>query len=268
MAPIAIVALKLAGISINALPDKDWEIPLNAPDLPKAFFPQAQRFGVSSEEFDQGYDAPGESRDTKRLRDKDDPYAGDRPIPKGGSEGVRKSSDAASGDQGSEASLRYEDHARLRMQAKRDNIDNKDEAVAGEDNPEKYAAPEYKAWHDKKIKSYLAANIDTHATDHSTIMTNGMHAQAALAYDVAIGNCHMREEDLHKLRVTADWRFLVGLEKGDTNKDFLEYFKLGIFRNKPIDKWAHEDAEGTIPDTISDTREHPARQPVQRGGKA
>ena len=268
-APIAIIALKLAGMAINALPDKDWEIPLNAPDLPEAFVPQALRFGLSSKEFDQGYDAPGELRDKDRARDKDDPYAADRLIPKGGSEGVRKDSDVAAGDRDSEASLRYEDHARLRMQAKRDKVDKKDEKVAGEDNPEKSARPEYKAWRDNQIKTYLAANIDTHATDHSTIMSNGMHAQAALAYDVAIGNCHMLEADWHQLRVAADWRFLKGLNDDDSNKVFFEYFNKGKFQEKSSFEWAHDkNSEGAIPDTITDEREHPVRHPVQRGGKA
>jgi hypothetical protein len=155
------------------------------------------------------------------------------------------------------------------MQAKRDKVDKKDEEVAGEDNPEKSARPEYKAWRDNQIKTYLAANIDTHATDHSTIMSNGMHAQAALAYDVAIGNCHMLEADWHQLRVAADWRFLKGLNDDDPNKVFFEYFNKGKFQEKSSFEWAHDkNSEGAIPDTITDEREHPVRHPVQRGGKA
>ncbi|HEV7814506.1 MAG TPA: hypothetical protein VGP06_05310, partial [Janthinobacterium sp.] len=58
-APLMIVAMKLAGTRINAVPDKAWSIPLIAPDLPDPFKPEARRFGVPSEKFDQGYDAPG-----------------------------------------------------------------------------------------------------------------------------------------------------------------------------------------------------------------
>lgn len=256
MAPLTIVAMKLVGMRINALPDKGWTIPLNAPNLPKSFFPESKRFGVCSDKFDQGYDAPGQGRNKEGERKDGDPYAGNRPIPKGGSEGQREASDAAMGNESSEASLRYEDHARLRMQAKREGKYKNDQKVTEEDSPET-ASPGYKTWHDKQIKTNLAANIDTHATDHSTIMTNGMHAQLALAYDVAIGCCHIPSEDLHMLRTTADWRFLKGLDDGDANKAFLEYFLYGKFKERTVYDWAQK-GEGAMPESITDERQHAA----------
>lgn len=261
--PIAIVALKMASTRINAIPDKNWAIPIDAPQLPEPFKPQALRFGVSSEQFDQAYDAPGQSRDMQRVRAANDPYASENPLPKQVTAETGDTTDAAKGDANSEAAMRYEDHARLRMQAKREGLVKKDEKVIGEDRPDE-ASEEYKAWHNKKIKTYLAENIDTHATDHSTIMTNGMHAQKALAYDVAVGLCHIRDDDLHCLRQAADWRFLKGLP--DPQKIFEEYFKYGTYRGVSPDEWTRtHPQEGGMPDKIVDQREHPAPMYSQPG---
>ena len=246
-APLMIVLLKIAGPRINALPHEDWKIPLNAPNLPETFKPQAGRYGPPTDAFDQGHAAPAQARDKDRVRDANDPYAGDRLIdPKSGV--AREASDAAMGDAGSESSLRYEDHARLRMQARREELVPKTaQYVVEEDNPAS-ASAEYTAWRTKKIKTFLAATIDTHATDHSTIMTNPMHAQKALAYDVAIGRCHILDKDLHQVQ---DCRRLAFSEwdwtDEDPNKVFAEYFLAGLFQKRvTVFKWVNADgSEGT-----------------------
>ena len=271
-APAMIVLMKLAGIRINALPDETWQIPLDAPDLPAPFKPQAGRYGTNSDAFDQGYDAPAQARDQARARDAGDPYAGDRPISQKPGEKAREASDAALGNVDTESSLRYEDHARLRMQARREGLVAKtDEHVNAEDNPGT-ASADYTAWRNKKIKTYLAATVDTHATDHSTILANPMHAQKALAYDVAVGRCHILDKDLHKLRIAADWRFLEGLDDDDPNKVFAEYFFQGKFNKQSVFDWANAaGSEGRMPDKIVDVREHqarPQRPHSQRGDGA
>ena len=148
------------------------------------------------------------------------------------------------------------------MQARREGLVKKtDEHVIDEDKPEQ-ASAEYTAWRTRKIKTFLADTIDTHATDHSTIMTNPMHAKKALAYDVAVGHCHIRDKDLHALRVAADWRFLAGLDDGDPNKVFSEYFLYGVFNKLSALDWAHADnSEGRMPDKIVDQRENPPPRP-------
>jgi len=253
-APLIGIAAAAARTRINGDPPKNWKTPLTAPNLPETFLPVAVRFGQPCADFDQDYDMPGESRDQHRVRDAEDPYAGDRTIPRGGSEGdARKRTDAAQGDASSEAGLRYEHHAMLRMQAKREGLYKNGEPVTEEDDPTA-AGAKYNAWRTKKIKESLAENIDTHATDHSTIMTNGMHAQKALAYDVAVGMCHIREEDINQLRKAADWRFLNGLEEDDPNKVFKEYFDHGQFRKTPVSEWADETPEGRMPAKIANQR--------------
>lgn len=258
--PIFKLATRLFPTPINALPDKGWVIPLDAPDLPTPFKPQARRLGKDTDAFDEGCDAPGEFRDEKRARGADESYAGDHPIGAacGAKDASAKRTDAAAGSEETEAALRYDDHARLRMQARREGLYKKDAKVTEEDKPET-ASASYTAWRSEKIKMNLAAGIDYHATDHSTIMTNAMHARMALAYDVAIGNCDISEKDLHKLRIAADWRFLKGLDDGDPNKVFFEYFQVGFFKDTSLTKWS-EHGEGAKPEKIIDQRQNPKFQ--------
>ena len=232
-APIMYVVTGLAGVRINALPPNDWITPLAAPNLPEAFEPEAVRFGQASRAFDQGMDAPGDARDKARQREAGDPYAGDRKVPNHATkEAKAKGTDAAAGDVASEAALRYEHHAMLRMDAKREGLYKNTEKVTEEDSPGS-ASAKYTAWRNDKIKDALADNIDTHATDHSTIMTNGMHAQKALAYDVAIGVCRIKPNDLAALRVLADWRYLTEIPKKDPNAAFHDHFLERPFQ-KPL----------------------------------
>lgn len=249
-APIFYLVTAVIDIRINALPDDDWETPLEAPKLPEPFEPKSKRFGKIDDVFDEGTDAPGASRDRERVRGDDDPYNTE----KGG---------AAEGNKETEAALRYEHHALLRMRARRENlyIDSdkskgsyrESEFVTEEDNPDR-ASIDYKAWRAKKIKETLAENIKAPATDHSSIMTNPDHARMALAYDIPIGVCHIKSDDMRVLRQMADWRYLSGLDDGDPSKEFSEYFKRGKLSDCPIYVWASEDAEGKIPEAIVDER--------------
>ncbi|WP_426336421.1 hypothetical protein ACN9MY_27640 [Pseudoduganella sp. R-31] len=260
-APLVVVATSLARTRINGSPPENWKTPLTAPNLPDSFLPVALRFGQPCADFDQSYDAPGDSRDKNRERNEGDAYAGDRTIPRGGSEGsTRKGTDTAEGDQSSEAGLRYEHHAMLRMQAKREGLYKNGDQAMEEDDPST-ASAEYNAWRTKKIKESLADNIDTHATDHSTIMTNGMHAQKALAYDVAVGACYIKAVDFTELRKAADWRFLRGLDDDNSNKRFKEYFELGKFKKLAVHTWAENDPEGSMPIKIVNQRGFFAKVP-------
>jgi len=142
----------------------------------------------------------------------------------------------------------------LRMDARREGLYKNDEKVKKEDSPET-ADARYTAWRNEKIKEALADNIDTHATDHSTIMTNGMHAEKALAYDVAIGVCRIRPADLATLRKLADWRYLAGITEDDPNSAFLKYFVTGKFRGFSAMAWASQTDEGSMPSKIINQRE-------------
>lgn len=254
-APIAIIGLELFGPPINGSPPEGWETPIDAPPLPSAFTPKSVRFGKSSIDFDEGYDAPGESRDKAKQYGEDDPYGGKRPLP-GAAKDTQSTehTDAAKGDSASEASLRYEHHAMLRMQARRSGRYDNGAPVEEEDNLAN-ASADYKNWRAEKIKYIMAASIDTHATDHSTIMTNPDHAEKALAYDVAVGICHILPEDLRELRIAADWRYAGALDLSDLNQKFSEYFENGTFERKTVANWANTPShEGSMPDKIVNIR--------------
>jgi hypothetical protein len=254
-APIMYVLAGMSATPVNALPPREWTTPLAGPDLPDPFLPEALRFGHASTAFDEGTDAPGASRDQARERIAGDPYGGEH------SAGA---SDAARGDAASEAALRYEHHALLRMQAKREGLYKQSDQAKGrygvadqvseEDNLDS-ASDGYRDWRSRKIKEVLARTLDTHATDHSTILTNPLHAQKALAYDVAIGVCHINKEDLGILRQMADWRYLKSLEDDNSSREFFEYFLTGLFKSISISKWTkNENSPGSMPPAIIDQR--------------
>jgi pimeloyl-ACP methyl ester carboxylesterase len=257
-APMMLFSTYLFNKRINGLPPDDWQIPLEAPDLPHPFMPQSLRFGKVSRQFDEMYDPPGQSRDRENPPAAGSPYAGDHPLPRD----AGAASDAPLGNAETQASLLYEDHARLRMQARREKLVAPGAKVKSEDDLST-ASEEYKAWRNEKISTYLADNVDANATDHSTIMTNDQHAQYALAYDVAVGECRISAMDMRELREAADWRYLKELES--PFNEFSEYFINGKMNEKPVHDWVHSPGNGaTMPDAIADRREHPA--PAKRDG--
>lgn len=259
LAPVFILLTGAFPKPVNALPPKGWTIPLKAPDLPKAFTPNELSNGTQAP-FDEGRSAPGEDRDPNRPRDGKDPYSGDRKIEQKNGEPERPQTDAGRGNARTEAQLRYEHHARLRMDARREGFAKKeDKHVSAEDNPET-ANLEYKDWRSNKIKGYLSNNIDSNATDHSTIMTNAMHARRALAYDVAIGIANISSERIRHLRMIADWRLANALEAEDPNQKFLEYFETGFFEKTSLRKWVERtNSDGAMPTKIIDRREKQPR---------
>jgi hypothetical protein len=86
-------------------------------------------------------------------------------------------------------------------------------------------------------------------------MTNSMHAQRALAYDVAVGTCNINEIDLKKLRIAADWRLLKSLTNENPHKIYFEYFDSGSLEKKSLLEWASKDSsDGRIPSKIINAR--------------
>ncbi|WP_244137463.1 hypothetical protein [Burkholderia pyrrocinia] len=84
-------------------------------------------------------------------------------------------------------------------------------------------------------------------TNHSTIMTNRDHEEKALAYDVAIGLCHLAESDFSNLRKEADWRLPSGLVRNGKNEYFAEYIKKGKYKDMFLQKWVKIDPIASMP---------------------
>ena len=107
----------------------------------------------------------------------------------------------------------------------------------------------------------LKDSLDAHATDHSSILTNPMHAEKALAYDVAIGVCTLSEQDWRELRVEADWRYLKGLRAAGHPHGYLsEYFSSGFMAKQPLEEWV-KSGEACRPAGIVDTRTYTRPEP-------
>jgi pimeloyl-ACP methyl ester carboxylesterase len=255
-APVMYLFTSLFKKPINAVPPKGWTIPLNAPNLPKAFKPGEQPDGTCKP-FDEGRSAPGEERDPDRARDENDPYSSENKIKKRKGEAERPATDAGRGNDRTEAQLRYEHHARLRMEARQEGITKKDAPhVTQEDKPET-ASDEYNVWRRKKIKGFLANNVDSNATDHSTIMTDPENARKALAYDVAVGACKIERTRLQDFRKSADWRLFDGQDESSETYRLGTYLDTGLLNNTPVYQWANKaNSETEIPTTIIDIREN------------
>ncbi|MDC6178813.1 hypothetical protein C2I33_04740 [Ralstonia solanacearum] len=245
---------------VNADPPEDWKVTADAPPLDEPFAPQAKRYGkvVSVQDgharsnFNEGNDPQSAARNAnKEAEDKrtDDPYDTYQ---------GKQADMAAQGNISTEAAQRYEDHAIVRMRARRTGnrtwVDE-DGNVIGEDG--KSEEPEgYKDWQTKQVVEILDSGKNNNPSNHSTIMTNPMHAEKALAYDVAIGVNYLTLEQMNELRIEADWRFGKGLDDDHPNKKYAKYFEHGVMGKKmPLHDWIKNDEEAQMPPGIVDERE-------------
>ncbi|KFG92311.1 membrane protein [Burkholderia paludis] len=245
---------------VNANPEHGWFVMADAPTLDEPFPPQALKFGKPVEiqdgdltsDFNEGNDPPSAWRDaSKKNEDKraDDPYDQYK---------AKNADGQAQGDAESETSQRYEDHAIVRMEARRTkNATWVDDAghVTGEDGTSEL--PEgYKDWRNKEVKDILDRGATNNPTNHSITMTNSKHAELALAYDVAIGPSYLTPDQMNALRIEADWRMGKGMSDGSPNKKYSKYFESGALNRVPLHEWVvAEKSEGTIPTKIVDERE-------------
>ena len=277
--------VKLAKMPVSAEPPKPskggWKIPIDAPMLPEPFLPEAYRFGKASVQFDEGYDPGGSNRNASKAltaRDQSDPYDSHATQETADKRADLRTTDAPMGDEGSEAQLRYEDRARLRMKARRAQMTDEHGKVVGEDEPDQ-ASPEYTQWRNRQIAEFLNEAVNQNATDHSTIVTNAMHIEKATAYDVAIGECLLTDQDWQKLRVEADWSFAAAMQRDPAQfKNALlgEYFLKGLMDGQDLHDWAKQGEAAMPPKVINERVWKPIetewdmpmhrRHSAQRGG--
>ena len=226
-APVTWLLVQLAGTRINAEPERNWEIPLNAPSLPKPWLPTATRLGQPTD-FDQDddpdYDYLRKARPDEALND-DDAYDNFRKVqPEGAPD--------PAGDGSAEARLRYEHRARLRMQANGEGLDGSQ--AQQRDTP---ASAEWHDWSRDRISVFLAESVDQQATDHSTIMTCAANMENVLAYDVAVGLAKISPEDWMEFRKVADWQLNDDLKEDNPFLKYGFYFKNGLWSGRvPLHK--------------------------------
>jgi hypothetical protein len=260
-APLLMLLVDPFRVRVNAEPDKGWKIPIDAPQLPETFKPRARRYGTDSEDFDEGFDPAGNARSrTGRESGPHDPYAS-HPT----QQAADGTPDVPLGDTESEAHLRYEDRARLRMKARRAGMADAEGKVPGEGSPDG-GDEAYRRWRNQQIGAFLSEGADQNATDHSTIVTQPMHAEKALAWDVAVGVCTLSEAHWHDLRVEADWRYSKGLTPEHRHRNLCEYFLTGTMGGEVLNEWV-KTAEANRPGKIIDDRQSVVREVLAMGEK-
>jgi len=216
-APITWFVVNLSNTRINAEPDQDWEIPINAPPLPDArcYMPTATRLGQATE-FDQDNDPDYDylkPADDDQMLDDDDPY-----------DIFRDRQSPPAGDDATEAHLRYEYRARLRMQANGEGLDGSQ--AHQRDTP---PSAEWVEWSHDRTRVFLAESVDQQATDHSTIMTCAANSENVVAYDVAVGLSRISAKDWNDFRIAADWQLTDDLKKDNPLLKYGLYFKKGLW---------------------------------------
>ncbi len=262
-APLAWLVTSMTDPPINADPPRPWTIPVEAPPLPEPFIPQSRRYGEDSDAFDEEHDPEAAARNSSKAPlSPDDPY--DRfsaPLDENGQAKV-----VPRGSEQTEAELRYAHRARLRMEARREKLAAADGSVPGEAGPDagesNEVSDDYRKWRTERISQFLTETINQNATDHSTTMTHPMHAEKALAYDVAVGVCRLTQDDWHKLRIEADWRYASTLKRGHPSYELSEYFLNGTMNGDSVERWA-EGGEASRPEKIVDERSHPRYDPLE-----
>lgn len=294
VAPVIELVLLLVDMQVNASPPRigpsnTWEVPLDAPALDNPFSPKTIKYGspmkkitltgldgtTVESEFNESYDPPSAARNASKSaaeKNANDPYDSFKADSEKLGSGEAVAATDAQGTEASEAAQRYEDHAVLRQEARRDVLLHTkpddwvtaDGVVVGEDSPAN-ASADYSVWHKDRISKILLGGQHNNPTNHSITMTNSEHAEKALAYDVAIGVCHLSADDWWKLRIEADWRMWKGLEQDNPAVPYANYFTDGVMEGVPHDKggsgqaplyeWAQRVGEAKIPAGIEDQRE-------------
>ena len=163
------------------------------------------------------------------------------------------------GNEDSEADMRYELHAVVRQTVRQREQGNgalidADGNVTSE-QPGSNADGKARQYSSSTVTAYLGATEKNNPTNHSTIMTNAMHAEHALAYDIAIGVCKLTPEDWKDLRIEADWRFVKGLDKSNPHQKYAEYFVWGRMNGQFLSRWVKSDPEAHMPKKIVDERD-------------
>jgi Protein of unknown function (DUF3274) len=229
--------IRSAGFSsINGIPENDWAVPVNAPAVPEPIVPKAKglRAGETYDDlaFDQGKEAERQQLAVKPDRalaaDTKDPY-----------HDKRAGANPATAPQGTaetEASLRYEHNARLRMAARRSGDKHLEELADTYDGKHAMDA-KWDSFAKSHIADYLSKGVGINATDHSSILTNPMHSEKVLSYDVAVGYAALKDEVWQVARRIADWRWvpedsISGIEIPEQIVKYAEYYRNGTLNNK------------------------------------
>ena len=214
--------------NVNADPADDWTVLVNAPKVPSGgIVPQAVY-------LPHGEPRPGEISHPDGVRtmgpfnqhkeSASDALNRKRSIPEGQFDPYAEQRKSGRGNATSEAAMRYDQNAGVRQRARREIYNDDGTARKGvpfaEGDVEKMNAAQHHTLRGTKFGAFeqqertalMKDGEDAQATNHSTILTNAMHAEHVLAYDVDVGLCHFDELLMNQLRRMADWRWCSPVE--------------------------------------------------------
>lgn len=225
----------------NADPEKQWSVEVNAPAVPsggiepRALYlargngqkregetPSGLKTATGADDprvrgpFNRHKESAADALNAARAAGNDDPYAGQRA--------------SGHGDAASEAGMRYEQNAAIRQKARRhiyaEDGSLQSDSPYSEADVKKLNAEQNGEIRNTRFGDYaqetrmglLAKGVDQQATNHSTILTNPVHSEHVLAYDVDVGVCYFNAAELNQLRRMADWRWCMP-KKDDIGSD-------------------------------------------------
>ncbi len=247
--------------NVNADPADDWAVLVNAPKVPGGgIVPQAVY-------LPHGAPRPGETSHPDGVRtigpfnahkeSASDALNRKRSIPEGQFDPYAEQRKTGHGNAASEAAMRYDQNAGVRQRARRElyNDDGflRKGVLFAEDDVEKMNAAQHHtlrgttfgAFEQQERTALMKDGEDAQATNHSTILTNAMHAEHVLAYDVDVGLCHFDELLMNQLRRMADWRWCEPVDKDEyppgrdpkNDSEFTYYgTKAALYDNGPLEQ--------------------------------
>lgn len=236
-----------------ASPDQHWSVPVNAPKVPCGGIEPKARYLARG----NGQMLPGETYSSDDSPWVTGPFnrhkqsSGDALNPNrtdaGSGDTYARLRSSGRGDAATEAAMHYDHNAGIRQKARRVLYDDdgtpKLDASFSDDDVRKMNAAHHKEIKGTEFGKFeqetrmglLAKGVDLQATNHSTILTNPMHSERVLAYDVDVGICYFNETQMNQLRRMADWRWCRP-EKGEPNDKEFQYYSEATFEEMRLGK--------------------------------
>jgi len=212
---------------VNGVPDKDWAVPVNAPEVPcggieprAVYLPRSDGSTLPTEQcYIDGVHTLGPFNvHYESARDALNPT---RQFPEGSSnaDAYAQQRQTGHGSAASEAAMRYDQNAGIRQRARREaynddgtpqrsaTFTDQDIALMNDENHHKIRGTEFGKFEEEARAAQLKEGDNQQPTNHSTILTNPAHAEHVLAYDVDVGVCLFSQTQMNQFRRMADWRW-------------------------------------------------------------
>ncbi|UDM49820.1 DUF3274 domain-containing protein [Cupriavidus sp. MP-37] len=249
-------------VPVNADPPNGWSVPINAPAVKEPIAARAIHLYHTDKQAPDDGGQSGKAGKVQGIFNQGPESHTDALNPAGRSDDVYdkyRSAGQGAADYSDEAALRYEHNASVRQLARRKAGDPYEAGIeqmrdGGDLTGDEFA--EFREFNTEKREYFLKYAVDLNAMNHSTILTNPVHCEKVLAYDVDVGICMMPPNELKWLRQLADWRRCD--PKDDQMKEWSWYYGSGRINGDRLEsqKYYRADVPGVLgmDDERSDSR--------------